>query len=247
MMVKTRLPFLTKFWLTDGTLVIEFEKPRRTISSAARGGGLVWTKFVLNHRVEPNPRVRHLPPAPQAWTDPSRYLGRVAAAIGVSRRCVALMTAVDLRTLIADREEAGGVWVEGFFTVGVTNAVRAGEPADGPETAGAGCTLGTINIILVTNAHLPDSALVTAVQVATESKTAILLSKGVRSWTGKAGATGTGTDAVVVAAGDGPFLRYSGTHTKIGELIGRLVSRAVLKGIRRARHKMQTRSLPRTG
>ncbi|MGH7228005.1 MAG: adenosylcobinamide amidohydrolase, partial [Nitrospiraceae bacterium] len=93
---------------------------------------------------------------------------------------------------------------------------------------------GTINIILVTNARLASSALVGAVQVATESKTAVLLSKKVPSWTGSPGATGTGTDAVVVACGTGPRLRYSGTHTKIGEMIGRLVRRGVTEGLIRS-------------
>ncbi len=79
--------------------------------------------------------------------------------------------------------------------------------------------------------------MVGAVQVVTESKAAVLLAAGVPSWTGRRGATGTGTDAVVVACGagrDGPQLRYSGTHTKVGELIGRLVMRGVTEGLKRS-------------
>ena len=114
--------------------------------------------------------------------------------------------------------------------------VKAGEPAVGPNRGQVQAALSTINIILVTNARLSSSALVGAVQVATESKTAVLLSKNVPSWTGSPGATGTGTDAVVIACGTGPVLRYSGTHTKIGEMIGRLVQRGVTKGLVRPKH-----------
>jgi adenosylcobinamide amidohydrolase len=73
------------------------------------------------------------------------------------------------------------------------------------------------------------------VQVATESKTATLLAESVPSWTGGQGATGTGTDAIVIVNGEGPAHRYSGTHTKMGELIGRVVARGVLSGLLRYR------------
>jgi adenosylcobinamide amidohydrolase len=143
------------------------------------------------------------------------------------------MTAVSLDRLMVCREQEEDLWVEGFVTVGVTNAVKAGEPTDLAGRRWVSQGAGTINIILITNAALTVSAMVTAVQVATESKTAALLEVEVPSWTGRPGATGTGTDAVVIVGGDGPTVRYSGTHTTLGALIGRLVDRAVAKGVRR--------------
>jgi iron complex transport system ATP-binding protein len=125
--------------------------------------------------------------------------------------------------------------VECFCTVGVTNAVRAGELPIADSRLRR--PVGTINIILVTNARLTASAMVGAVQVATESKAAVLLERAIRSSVSPAIATGTGTDAVVVACGlrtDGPMLRYSGTHTEIGAMIGRLVRSGVLLGLDRA-------------
>ena len=76
-----------------------------------------------------------------------------------------------------------------------------GEPAT-PETASPTAEIhpGTINVILVTNARLSAAAMVGMVQVATEAKTAVLLRAKVKSWTGRSGATGTGTDAVVVVS-----------------------------------------------
>jgi adenosylcobinamide amidohydrolase len=96
--------------------------------------------------------------------------------------------------------------------------------------------VGTINIILITNAMLAISAMVGVVQVATESKTAALMGRTVKSVTSKRQATGTGTDAVVIACRlqEGPVVRYSGTHTEIGGIIGRLVERCVDKGLAQA-------------
>jgi adenosylcobinamide amidohydrolase len=167
----------------------------------------------------------------------------VAADLGADDCPVALMTAVPLKQLVVLREAAAGLWVEGFFTVGVTNAVRAGEPVSPARSRRR--APGTINMILVTNAVLPAPAMVCMIQVATESKTAVLMSERVPSWTGKPGATGTGTDAVVVTSGaeeDGPVLKYSGTHTKLGELVGRLVNRGVQQGLAKSRRWSRRRT-----
>lgn len=232
--------FLTQFRVACDTLVIDLETRRRVLSSAPRGGGLVRARYIVTHQVPANPvsTPRH------TWGDPARYLGHVAADLGADRDCVALMTAVALKRLVTMREEMAGIWVEGFFTVGVSNAVQAGEPPV-PSAGGRNRFVpGTINIILVTNARLAIPAMVGAVQVATESKTAVLLSKRVPSWTGRPGATGTGTDAVVVACGEGPALRYSGTHTAIGTMIGRLVNRGVAEGLIRSNRWTRCASKP---
>ena len=218
--------WVTPFEVIDRTLVVRFPQPRRVISSAVRGGGIGWAQAIINHQVsetfkhstKENPRTQHL-------EDPSRTLGKIASALGIPGRCVGLLTAVDLRNLVVTREQEAGLWVEGFFTIGVTNAVRAGEPTKEPSR------LGTINIILVTNAKLGMAALVGAVTVATESKTALLMENQIPSSSGRSWATGTGTDSIVIAIGEGPRLRYSGTHTKIGELIGRVVDRGMREGL----------------
>ena len=107
-------------------------------------------------------------------------------------------------------------------------AVRAGDSIGTEQEYGP----GTINMVLVTNAGLTRSAMVCAVQVVTEAKTAALFRATVDCSRGKAGATGTGTDATVIVCGDGPSLRFSGTHTIIGMMLGRLVLRGLQKGLR---------------
>lgn len=229
--MRMRIPksWVTPFEVIDRNLIVKFTPPRRVISSAVRGGGIGWAEAVINHQVSDSClNSKKGKPFFQQWEDPSRTLGKVANRLGISGRCVGLMTGVDLEHLVVTREHAGGMWVEGFFTIGVTNAVRAGEPASDISQV---TQPGTINIILVTNVKFAMPALVGAVVVAAESKTAKLIEERISSSSRSGLATGTGTDSIVIAMGEGPRLRYSGTHTKIGELIGRVVARGVGQGL----------------
>jgi len=226
---------VTTFTVRHDTLIIDLGKRMTILSSAPRGGGLVRSRYILNHQVPAHPVTTPRPTWKREWGDPSRYLGRLATRLGMDGPCVALMTAVSLKHLVTLREESADIWVEGFFTVGVSNAVRAGEPNGAAERDADSSTPGTINIVLITNARLAIPAMVGAVQVATESKAAVLLAESVPTWTGGQGATGTGTDAIVIVNGEGPVHRYSGTHTTMGELIGRVVARGVLSGLLRYR------------
>jgi iron complex transport system ATP-binding protein len=219
-----------------GTLIIDLKLMHRIISSAPRGGGIVRARSILNHQVPANPSALRQAAAGQ-WADPARSLGRLAVRLKVAMPMVGLMTAVPMKQLVVDREQWGPLWIECFCTVGVTNAVRAGDPLTSANGIHRRQDPGTINIILITNATLTMTAMVGAVQVATESKTGTLIKNRVRSVSGKSSlATGTGTDAVVVASSlDGVHrVPYSGTHTEIGSMIGRLVSRCVQAGLARS-------------
>jgi adenosylcobinamide amidohydrolase len=238
---------VTRYRIEGRTLIIDLGARRRVLSSAPRGGGLGRARYILNHQVRANPIGAPSGGPSLPWGDPARYLGRVAKGLGLRQDYVGLMTAVSLKQVVVLRQERAGFWLEGFFTVGVSNAVRAGEPATVSKPDGARPTPGTINIILLTNARLAASALVEAVQVATESKTAALLAAEVRSWTGRPGATGTGTDAIVVASGEGPALRHCGTHTEMGELIARVVSRGVREGLVRSKRWSRREATRRRG
>lgn len=238
----TSEPLRTRYRVTNGTLLIDLGTPKRILSSAPCRGGWRLARYILNHQVEANPvssgngapRVR---PRVTVHESPSRALVRVARQLGVQGPVVGLMTAVPMSQLVTSRRETRRWWVECFATVGVTNAVRAGEPsllADPSPELGP----GTINLIIVTNACLSPAAMVGALQVVTESKTGLLRDHAVPSWTGQPGATGTGTDAVVVACsrrGAGDRLIYSGTHTEIGAMIGQAVSDCMRQGLACAR------------
>ena len=229
--------------VTNGTLVIDLGKSMRVLSSAPCGGGLQLTRYIINHQVDANPvsarsASTSLADRVSRHGDPSRYLRVIAAQVGINEACVGLMTAVPMAQLVTGCEAPNGLWLECFATVGVTNAVRAGEPLLSTRERSGPQKVGTINIILITNAALSHSAMVGAVQVVTESKTGVLRDHDVPCWTGEPGATGTGTDAVVIACaarGAGQRVPYSGTHTEIGGMIGRVVAGCVIEGLARAK------------
>src|SRR5262245_19474430 len=136
------------FRVRQGTLIIDLKEMYRIISSAPRRGGIVRARSILNHEVPANPSTRRRPLITK-WSDPARYLGRLAARVRARMPVIGLMTAVPMTQLVVDREQSGAIWVECFCTVGVTNAVRAGDPS--MVTGRDGQKPGTINIILVTN------------------------------------------------------------------------------------------------
>lgn len=234
----------TSFQVRRNTLIVDLGSRRSVLSSAPRAGGATRARYILNHQVAAKPigkdhcgRV-----AGARCGDPARTLSKLATSLGIQDKFVGLMTAVSLADLVTVREAYDQIWVEGFVTVGTSNAVQAGEPVTPRQRINSSADPGTINLILVTNARLSASAMVGIVQVATEAKTAVLLRAKVKSWTGRSGATGTGTDAVVVVSGNGPPLRYSGTHTILGELVGRVIGTAVTEGLARyvRRHTRRT-------
>jgi iron complex transport system ATP-binding protein len=242
MRTRNQLKLHTRYRISAGTLVIDLGRPGRILSSAPQRGGLRQARYILNHQVKgqtvSDRQITAVEkPTDSDWDDPARYLNRVATELGVDDTCVGLMTAVPMNQLVVGREESEGIWVECFATVGITNAVRAGEWPRAVSGSSKVTVLGTINLILITNATLSNAAMVGAAQVATESKTGILRDHDVPSWTGVSGATGTGTDVVVVACRrreKGRMLSYSGTHTVIGAMIGRVVASCVTTGLARA-------------
>jgi adenosylcobinamide hydrolase len=237
----------TLFRVRRKTLIVDLGSIRSVLSSAPRAGGFTRARYILNHQVVARPigRDNRGTGAGTRCADPARTLSKLATSLGIHDKFVGLMTAVSLTDLVTVREAYEQFCVEGFVTVGTSNAVRAGEPVTPRQRTSNGTYPGTINLILVTNADLSAAAMVGMVQVATEAKTAVLLHAKVKSWTGRSGATGTGTDAVVVVSGDGPPQRYSGTHTILGELVGRVVETAVTEGLGRYM-RWQARNTPGT-
>ena len=123
-------------------------------------------------------------------------------------------------------------------TGGVGNALRSGvDEAIWMEWGGNFIkTLGTINIILLTNVKLSDGAMARTIITATEAKTAALQDMDARSSVSPQNqATGTGTDNMIIVSGkrsDKPTC-YMGGHTKMGELIGASTKIAVAETIKK--------------
>ncbi|WP_372010751.1 adenosylcobinamide amidohydrolase [Paenibacillus chitinolyticus] len=117
-----------------------------------------------------------------------------------------------------------GIVVSAWVTVGYSNMARAGRGL--PASA---LFPGTINIIVAVEGELTDEAMVNAVITATEAKAAALQDLGVALEDGS-GATGTTTDAVLIASTQrGRLHRYAGTATYLGHMIGRSVYEAAMQ------------------
>ena len=81
---------------------------------------------------------------------------------------------------------------------------------------------------------LTDGCMVDAVKTATEAKSVVLRELDVKSYVSGELASGTITDAVVVSCTRrGKPIKYAGTGTKLGELIGKSVRRAVKEAIQK--------------
>ncbi|MCC6139861.1 MAG: adenosylcobinamide amidohydrolase [Nitrospira sp.] len=234
----------TRYRVTQQTLIVDLGGKRRVLSSAPQGGGFAFASSILNHQVAPN---SDMSAGRSTHGDPAQYLRKLASRLGVNKGkgTVGLMTAVPMTRVVTARAVSGAIWVECFATVGVTNAVRAGENPQASKRARPATMPGTINIIIVTNVCLSSAAMVGAVQVVTESKTGVLRDHAVPSWTGQPGATGTGTDAVAIVCmkrGEGPWHLYSGTHTIMGALIGQAVATCMTRGLAKAQRWRERQS-----
>jgi len=139
-----------------------------------------------------------------------------------------LITGADMDNLSVQTQTYKDMTVYALVTAGVMgNAVRMSKDTGGFYEP------GTINIILLTNMTLSKSAMTRAIITGTEAKTAALEDMDIRSsYTPLLnGATGTGTDNILVVQGSGMDIKNTGGHTKMGELIAKAVYAGVTEAV----------------
>lgn len=219
--------------LWEKSLVIRFPEKRRVLSTT---DGVVDALAVVNHSAHPRLWMSVcLSLKTEHEVGGTVYLRtireRVAGRLGIPADAVAQTgTAADMDNLAVVTKAFTPYTVTALVTAGAeTNALRTGVD-EGAYVEGAEQPKGTVNILILTDARLSDSALARAVITATEAKTAAFQDLRVpSSYTKGAQATGTGTDSIIVASGkSGPVVTQTGGHSKIGELIGKAVYEAVL-------------------
>ncbi|PVX24445.1 MAG: hypothetical protein CW691_07575 [Candidatus Bathyarchaeum sp.] len=175
---------------------------------------------------------------------------KVLKILGIAPDEAAILnTAVNMEHVAVHEKSYKEFKVCCFVTAGTRgNALRTGEDtADWTERNGIYANpLGTINIIVLTNAKLADSAMARAIITATEAKTAALQDLDIRSTLNpKKQATGTGTDNIIIVSGvefDEPIQCTSG-HTKMGELIAVSTKEAVTQAMKKHDGTLSVRSL----
>jgi len=187
------------------------------LSSAVAGGGLGRARAIVNLHVS-----KHCP-----WGDADLRLDAFAARRALPAPRVGLLTAAWTERAQVAAESAHGIDALVVATVGLSNPVAAGwsPPVTGPP--------GTINTIVVVDAAVEPPALVNLALTVTEVKTLVLAAAGLRGDDGH-GASGTSTDAVVVAAtGRGATARFGGPISDAGWVVARAARTALAEGVRR--------------
>lgn len=200
----------------DDWLAVHFAVPQRTASWALAGGGLHRAQAVVWLEVR-NEDLR--PPV-----DAQELLARRLRALG-HPQAVGFLTSRNLDAFVAARRSAQDIDAHCVATVGLGNALRAGDP---PGPAGR---IGTINVLCHVGVPLGTEALLEALALAAEARTLAVRECRIPSNTSGAPASGTGTDCIAIAAPDtGRGLPYAGKHTAAGHLIGAVVEDAVRRG-----------------
>jgi ABC-type Fe3+-hydroxamate transport system substrate-binding protein/adenosylcobinamide amidohydrolase len=214
------------------TLLVDFKRPQRVVSTVSGERGGIET---VGNSYSP----------PQLWSvyhkigfgESMEYLFEVLKLDGNSADI--MVTGADMDNAVVETAAFRDMKATAIVTGGVdSNALRTS------KDTGAWYEPGTINIMVMTNHRLSEQAATRAIVTATEAKTAALWDMDIRSAQRRAfyPATGTGTDTVIIVAGEGVTLDGSGGHTKMGELIADTVYRGVQKAILRQNGKIPARS-----
>ncbi len=200
-------------------LVARFPAAHRVASWAIVNGGLAVADAVawLEVRNADLPRDR----------DPQAYLAERLAGAELGG-AVGLLTSRKLSAHVVHAARHGGSAAHCVATVGLGNALCAGDPP------GPGPAAGTINLLCHVSEPLSDHALLEALALAAEARTLALLEARVPSRVSGRPATGTGTDCIAIAAPrsePGARHRYAGKHTALGHVIAAAVHGAIARGV----------------
>ncbi len=188
-----------------------------TVSSAVIGGGFAAAHAIVNCHVPKGFRCE----------DTERTLADFARRRAIAPPWIGLLTAACTEKAELAYDAAGGLSALAVVTIGLSNTASAG------RSDAAAWAPSTINTILVVDADPEPAALVNLVITATEAKSLALAEAGVRTPDGRL-ASGTSTDAVVVAAtGRGRSYRFGGPVSELGAVAGRAARSALDAGIRR--------------
>ncbi|MGD0645659.1 MAG: adenosylcobinamide amidohydrolase [Candidatus Bathyarchaeia archaeon] len=213
----------------DSSLVIWSKTPMRILSSAVLNGGLKDANGIINVQVSENcgndKNDEH-------W-NAEDFLNKKMQSLQLPNdKVVALMTAAKMKNVAVSSRKYGETTLTVFATAGTSIAVTAGDTAASKPDSFQLERCGTINIILLIDGNLTESCMVDALKTVTEAKTVALRELDIRSRFSGDAASGTLTDSVAVACTKkGDAIKYAGTFTILGELIGKCVRESVKTAI----------------
>ncbi len=213
--------------VTKDHVHIDFSKPVEILSSAILNGGFTKASNIVNMKIPQNKSTDSSNKFPSPETTIEKYI----ESKKWKGKSVGMMTAANMKSFRSVRADKNGVIVQSFITMGISNARRAGDPADWKSFNSQNPKPGTINIILGTNARLSKAAMVEAIMIITEAKTCIMQDFNILSPVSKKTATGTGTDSCVLFTGTGQNIDYCGKHVLMGEMIAGVVLKSLRESV----------------
>jgi adenosylcobinamide amidohydrolase len=200
----------------DEWMAVRFGGPMHCLSWAVVNGGSTKTDTVAWRFLEKD-ELRDA-------GDPAAYLRSRMEGAGLSH-AVGLMTSRRRHAWVESSHERDGVACAVVATVGLSNALAAGDP---PCSADA----STINLLCTVSISLSEEAALEALALASEARAAAMMASGARSRATGEPATGTGTDCIVIASpASGEPACYAGKHTALGHVIGAAARGAIAQGI----------------
>ena len=212
----------------EKSIVVFFKGKRKVLSTSVFNGGYSENyKAIFNHDGKKGAGMACEMLA-KTYTE---HMKIVANNIGLDPEFATGMgTAADMENVVISSLTYKELTVTAIVTGGIeTNGGRVGDIADYYHPLEKPDRLGTINIILVLDCDMPAGTMARALVTCTEAKTAAIqeLLAGSNYSTGLA--TGSGTDQTIIVANTDSeiYLEGAGKHSKMGELIGKVVIKAV--------------------
>lgn len=227
------LPAGEKIYRQDRSIVVKLPARRRTLTTSWLNGGYREDlECIINNQIPRGVKKGE----ELEGGDVSAYLSLLAAKLGFDPlKSTGMLTAANMMNVAIVSKGFRGLEVTAIITGGVEiNGGRVGDPASYYQENGSHFPLnGTINIIIVINADLPEYTMSRVIMTATEAKTAALQELMVPSRYSEGIATGSGTDMIAVVCDMTSPLKLTdaGKHSKLGELIGKCVIEATKRAL----------------
>ena len=218
-----------KLVLKDNVLAAIFDTELSTVSSAIYNGGFKKAKAILNVQ------------APEEFSDqelhanPQKFIIDSAKKVGISENFVGMVTAAAVDKFVLVTKKYGDLAVSVIATAVDPEGTTCSHAESAGEIIKVEEITGTINIMVIIDGNPTESCLVSTVLTATEAKTAALWELDIRSRYSGDVATGTITDAIIVAKTNrGAPIVMGGPASKLGQLVGYCTRKAVKEAVMRA-------------
>lgn len=219
-------------YFCDNSIVVCFQGKRSVLSTSLYNGGY-HEDFDAIYNYDAKPKDGR--PCEVLNIDYVEYMRLVSERLGLNAdRVSGMATAASMENVAIESLSFQELTVTAIVTGGIeTNGGRVGDPADYYKPLERPVKYGTINIMLVMDCYLDPGTLARALVTCTEAKTAAIqeLMDGSKYSTGLATGSGTDQTMLVTNAESKLILDGAGKHSKLGELIGKTVMKAVKRAL----------------